>query len=495
MPPAPTFTVRSLLAIATLACVLAAPAVSAQTSPTAATGNPPTAAADSAHVADTARALPPDAALAREILAELISKVTTERTGITTAAEALAARFRAAGFPADDVVLVGPSPKNQNLVVRLRGKKPRPAVGYFVHLDVVEALKEAWTVEPFQLLERDGYFYGRGTEDTKGTAAVLAATLIRLKREGFVPQTDIVASFNSDEEGGPENGVDWLLKNRRELIDVAYAINLDGSGGLFVGGQRARLGISVGEKLYATYAFTFSNRGGHSSLPVPDNAIYRLSAALARLSQYRFPVRLNEASRAMLKDFARYERGPLGADMIAVAEGRADEAAIARVAQRPLLNALMRTTCVATQLQAGQAENALPMRAKGTVQCRLLPDEDVATMTKRLAEIAGDEQVEVSTVWEPIVAPASTLSVEVRRAAERTTNAIWPGLQVMPVMAVGASDGTYLRGAGIPTYDVNGLFADAEDLRAHARDERIHVSSFYEALEFQYRFMHALQGK
>jgi acetylornithine deacetylase/succinyl-diaminopimelate desuccinylase-like protein len=489
MPSALAFTFRTIFAIVAVAGVhvaMAAPASAASAS----------AADASAVTADAAaRPLPPDAALAREILAELISKVTTERTGITPAAEALAARFRAAGFPAEDVVLVGPSPKNQNLVVRLRGKQAKPAVGYFVHLDVVEALKEAWTVEPFVLLERDGYFYGRGTEDTKGTAAALVATLIRLKREGFVPRTDIVASFNSDEEGGPENGVDWLLKNRRDLIDVAYAINLDGDGSVYVGGQRARVGVSVGEKLYATYAFTFSNRGGHSSLPVPDNAIYRLSGALTRLSQYRFPVRLNDASRAMLKDFARHDHGPLAADMIAVAEGRADEAAIARVAQRPLLNALMRTTCVATQLQAGQAENALPMRAKGTVQCRLLPDEDVATMPKRLAEIAGDDQVEVSTVWQPIVAPASTLSAEVRRAVEHTTNAMWPGLPVMPIMAVGASDGTYLRGAGIPTYDVSGLFIDADDKRAHARDERIRVSSFYDAVEFQYRFMRALQTK
>lgn len=441
--------------------------------------------------------MPPavDAALARDIFAELISKVTTERTGITPAAEALAARFRAAGFPAEDIVLVGPSPKNQNLVVRLRGRKAKPAVGYFVHLDVVEALKEAWSVPPFELLERDGYFYGRGTEDTKSTAALLTATLIRLKREGFVPRTDIVASFNSDEEGGPENGVDWLLKNRRELIDVAYAINLDGSGTRLVGGQRARIGISVGEKLYATYAFTFSNPGGHSSLPEPDNAIYRLSGALTRLSHHLFPVRLNDASRAMLKDFARYERGTLGADMIAVAEGRADDAAIARVAQRPLLNAVMRTTCVATQLQAGQAENALPMRAKGTVQCRLLPDEDVTTMPKRLAEIAGDDQVEVSTVWQPIVAPASPLSGAVRGATERVAGEMWPGVLVMPEMAVGATDGTYLRAAGIPTFDIHGLFVDTEDRRAHARDERIRVRSFYEALEFQYRFMRTLHDR
>jgi acetylornithine deacetylase/succinyl-diaminopimelate desuccinylase-like protein len=453
------------------------------------------AAAAGTRTAAAATPPPADAALAREILAELISKVTTERTGITPAAEALAARFRAAGFPAEDVVLAGPSAKNQNLVVRLRGRAAKPAVGYFVHLDVVEALKEAWTVEPFQLLERDGYFWGRGTADTKDTAAILAATLIRLKREGVVPKTDVVASFNSDEEGGPENGVDWLLKHRRALVDVAYAINLDGNSGLFVGGERARFGISVAEKLYATYSFTFSNPGGHSSLPVPDNAIYRLSAALTRLSQYRFPVRLNEASRAMLKDFASHERGPLAADMIAVADGRADEAAIARVAERPMLNALMRTTCVATQLQAGQAENALPMRAKGTVQCRLLPDEDVTTMTKRLAEIAGDPQVEVGIVWQPILAPASPLSREVRVAAERATDSIWPGLKVMPVMAVGASDGTYLRGAGIPTYDVSGIFIDAEDMRMHARDERIRVSAFYEALEFQYRFMKALNGR
>jgi acetylornithine deacetylase/succinyl-diaminopimelate desuccinylase-like protein len=439
--------------------------------------------------------LPPpgERQLAREIYAELVALPTTARTGTTAAAEALAARFRAAGFAAEDVVLAGPVPEKQNLVVRLRGEARRPAVGYFTHLDVVEALPEAWTVPPFELTERDGWFYGRGTVDTKNSAAVLAAALLRLKREGFVPATDVVAVFTADEEnGGPANGVFWMLGNRRDLIDVAWVVNLDSSGVLRERGERVRLGIAIAEKIYATYALTVTSPGGHSSRPGADNAIYRLAAALTRLERHRFPVRLNDGSRAMLEEAARREDGALAADLRAILAGRADEAAMERVSANPYLNAVMRTTCVATMLQAGHAENALPMRAKATVQCRLAPDEDVAAMPAALAAVVADPRVEVSVAFEPLIAPVSPPEPAVFAAARRVAGEMWPGLPVMATMNTANTDSSLLRWGGIPAYDMNGFAVDAEDNRAHGRDERLSVESFYEGLEFQYRFMKAL---
>lgn len=444
--------------------------------------------------ADAAVLSPPaEQALAREIYAELIAIPSTARTGTTAAAAALAARLRAAGFAAEDLVLAGPTAAKQNLVVRLRGASREPAVGYLTHLDVVEALPEAWTVEPFVLTERDGWFYGRGTVDTKNSAAVLAATLIRLKREGFVPRSDIVAAFTADEEnGGPENGVFWMLENRRELLDAAYFVNLDTAGIMSEGGTRTQLGIKVAEKIYATYALTVTSPGGHSSRPGADNAIYRLAAALGRLEQHAFPVLLNEGSRAMLEDAARREGGALAADLRAIAAGRADADAIARVSANPFLNAVMRTTCVATMLQAGHAENALPMRARATVQCRLAPGEDVAGMPAALAAVVDDPRVEVSVAFEPLAAPVSPLDPRVLAATQEVVAQLWPGLPVRATMNTANTDSSLLRWGGIPAYDLNGFAVDVEDNRAHGRDERLAVESFYEGLEFQYRFMKAL---
>ena len=438
-------------------------------------------------------ALPAGHALAREIYAELVALPTTARTGTTAAAEALAARFRAAGFADDDVVLAGPSADKQNLFVRLRGSGEAPAIGFLAHLDVVEALPEAWSVEPYVLTERGGWFYGRGTVDMKNGAAALAAALIRLKREGFVPKGDFVAAFTADEEnGGPGNGVFWMLGERRDLFDVPYVVNLDGAGIMREDGAPTRMGIAVAEKTYATYALTVTSPGGHSSRPGADNAIYRLAAALLALERHAFPVRLNEGSRAMLEETARRRGGPLAEDLRAIAAGAADEAAVARVSADPFLNAVLRTTCVATLLQAGHAENALPMRARATVQCRLAPGEDAAEMPAALAAVVADPRVEVSVAFEPLSAPASPLDPAVRAAAEAVVAQLWPGLPVMPTMQVASTDSSLLRAAGIPTYDVNGFAVDVEDNRAHGRDERLGVESFYQGVEFQYRFMKAL---
>jgi acetylornithine deacetylase/succinyl-diaminopimelate desuccinylase-like protein len=322
---------------------------------------------------------------------------------------------------------------------------------------------------------------------------VLAATLIRLKREGFVPATDVVAAFTADEEnGGPENGVFWMLGQRRDLLDVAYFINLDTAGVQREKGAPARLGIKVAEKIYATYALTVTSPGGHSSRPEPDNAIYRLAAALLRLEQHAFPLRLNEGSRAMLEEAARRASGTLAADLRAILDGRADEAALARVSANPYLNAVMRTTCVATMLQAGHAENALPMRAKATVQCRLAPDEDVAGMPAALAAVVADPRVEVSVAFEPLIAPVSPLDPKVLEATTAVATQMWPGLPVMATMNTANTDSSLLRWGGIPAYDLNGFAVDVEDNRAHGRDERLAVESFYAGLEFQYRFMKAL---
>ncbi|HEX8117733.1 MAG TPA: M20/M25/M40 family metallo-hydrolase, partial [Pyrinomonadaceae bacterium] len=326
--------------------------------------------------------------LARDIFRELIEINTTEAAGTTKAAEAMAARLRAAGFADEDVSVVGPNERKQNLVARLRGSGAARPVLLLAHLDVVEALREDWTLDPFKFNEQDGYFYGRGTSDIKEEAADLVANFIRLKREGFRPDRDLILALTADEEGGNDNGVAWLLKNRRDLIDAAYAVNTDAGGGQIVKGRRVRNAVQTSEKVYLTFALEVKNRGGHSSLPSKENAIYRLAEGLARLSKFDFPVRTNDTTRAYFGRMAAGETGQTAADMLAVARTPTDEAAAARLsASSVYYNALLRTTCVATQLQGGHAENALPQTARATINCRLLPEDNAADVEKTLARV------------------------------------------------------------------------------------------------------------
>ena len=432
---------------------------------------------------------------ARAILKELVEINTTDSSGSTTkAAEAMAARLKAAGFADADVQLLGPNPRKGNLVARLRGRNPGKPIVLLAHLDVVEALKADWSadLDPFVFTERDGYFYGRGTSDDKNHAAIWIANLIRYKQEGFVPARDIVVALTADEEGGDSNGVKWLLEHHRGLIDADYVLN-EGGGGELKDGKAVAHGVQAAEKKYYSVALDARNPGGHSSLPRKDNAIYQLAAALTKLAAFEFPVELNEITRSFFAHMASLETGQVAADMKAVAQPAPDAAAAARLAAgSPLYNSMMRSTCVATQLTGGHAENALPQQARAVVNCRLLPGADPRAVEQTLKRVVADEEIVFTTLWEPVASPASPLRPDVMAAVERHTTEMWPGAIVLPFMSTGATDGLYLRNAGIPTYGVEGMFTEANDVRAHGKDERVGIKAFYDAREFLYRLVKTL---
>lgn len=430
--------------------------------------------------------------LARDIYAELVNIDTGSKAGTTRAAQAMAKRLLNAGFPAADVEVLGAAANEHNLVARLRGTGAAKPILLLAHLDVVDARKEDWTVDPFTFHEKDGYFYGRGTTDDKAQAAIWVATLIRFRQEGFTPTRDLIVALTADEEGwGPANGVDWLLKNHRALIDAEYCIN-EGGGGQIKDGRRVLNEVQAAEKHYATFRAEATNKGGHSSLPVKDNAIYRLAAALGKLSAYDFPVRLTEVTKAFFERAAVIVGGLEGADMKAVASATPDAAAVRRLAKTPLYNALLRTTCVATMLEGGHAENALPQTARATVNCRLIPGERPADVQRTLERVLDDPTVTITPTTDYPTSPVSPLRADLMQAVERMTGELWPGVPVVPVMATGGTDGTFLRIAGIATYGISGLFEDINDVRAHGRDERLGVKAFYEGREFLYRLVKEL---
>ncbi len=434
--------------------------------------------------------------MAKAIFKELVEINTTDSSGdCTKAAEAMAARFKAAGFAAGDVAVVGPSPKKQNVVARLRGRGAGRPILLIAHLDVVEARPEDWSFDPFVFIERDGYYYGRGTNDIKSGAAVLAADLIRLRQERYTPDRDLIVALTADEEGGTANGVEWLLQHRKDLVDAEYCLNVDGGGGELRRGVKIANELQTGEKVYLSFALETRNKGGHSSLPVKDNAIYHLAEGLSRLAAFEFPVRLNDTTRAFFERMAGAEIGATAADMKAVAGTPPDAAAAARLsASSPYFNALMRTTCVATRLEAGHADNALPQSARAIVNCRMLPEDSPQDVRAALVRVLADPAIAVTPIGEPRPAPASPLRPDIVRAVERVTAEIWPGVPVLPIMSTGASDGLILRRAGIPVYGVSGLFDDIDDVRAHGRDERMAVWAFFDGLEFMYRLEKALTG-
>jgi acetylornithine deacetylase/succinyl-diaminopimelate desuccinylase-like protein len=431
--------------------------------------------------------------LAREILAELIEINTTVNNGSTEAAEKMAARLVSAGFPANSINVVGPQPKHLNLVVRYRGKGKLPPILFIGHLDVVEALRKDWSMDPFKFQEIDGYFYGRGTSDMKADDANMIANLIRLKQEGFVPDRDIIVSLTDDEEGGPANGIQWLLANHKDLIDAEYCINPDGGGGSIKDGKDIIMSIQTSEKVYSDFTLEANNKGGHSSLPLKDNAIYHISEALTHLANYDFPTELNETTRMFFKRSALQESGQTKADMLAVAEIPADTSAVRRLAKgSALYNSLMRTTCVATVITGGHANNALPQSARANINCRLMPDDTPENVLATLKNIINDPQVQIKCTYAAISGPLSPLRKDVLNAVDKITAAMWPGVIVTPTMATGATDGKRLRSAGIPVYGVSGLFSDVDDVRAHGQDERIGVQEFYKGLEFMYRLIKEL---
>ncbi len=438
--------------------------------------------------------LTPDQQLARSIFKELIEINTTDSAGdVTKASEAMAGRLRAAGYPADDVQVVGPTERKRNLVARLRGTAGRKPILLIAHLDVVEARRSDWSFDPFTFLERDGYYYGRGTTDIKDGAAALVANLIRLKQEKFTPDRDLILALTADEEGGSANGVDWLLQHRRDLIDAEYCLNVDGGGGELQKGVKIANELQTSEKIYLSFELETKNAGGHSSLPTRDNAIYRLAAGLTRLAAHQFPVRLNETTRAFFERMAGIEKGPTAADMKAAAATPPDQSAIARLSEAsPYYNAMMRTTCVATRLDAGHADNALPQVARAIVNCRLLPDEAPKDVQAALVRAVADPAISVTPTNEPRPSPASPLRKDIVQAMDVVTAQMWPGIPVVPIMSTGATDGLMLRRAGMPVYGVSGFFDDIDDTRAHGKDERIAVWAFFDGVEFMYRLTKAL---
>jgi acetylornithine deacetylase/succinyl-diaminopimelate desuccinylase-like protein len=443
--------------------------------------------------------------LARGIFQQLIEINTTDSVGsVTAAAQAMSKRFLDAGFPASDVHLLGPNDRKQNLVVRLRGSgasglKP---ILIICHLDVVEARREDWTTNPFQFLEKDGYFYGRGTQDMKDNDAVLVTTFIRFQREGYRPDRDLILALTADEEGGRSNGVDWLLRNHRDLVDAAFALNPDSGGVTTEHGKPVDVDIEATEKIYADFQLTATNPGGHSSLPVPDNAIYHIADALSRLEHSPFPFELNAVTRGYFEKRAALDAGQRAADMQAILKTPPDQAAVARLSMDARYNSMTHTTCVVTRLNAGHANNALPQFAQANVNCRILPGHSLAevrqtlidtfrdpAITVRYVDDAGNvlEQIPDRKAFPPVAPPQ-----EILRPLERVTDSMWPGAPVIPIMDTGASDSIYTIAAGIPSYGISGIAIDQDDVRMHGRDERVRVKSFYDGVDFYYRYLKAL---
>jgi acetylornithine deacetylase/succinyl-diaminopimelate desuccinylase-like protein len=436
----------------------------------------------------------PDRQLARDIYKELIEIKSGYTTGATTpVAEAVAARLKSAGFAASDIFVGGAIPTKANLVVKYHGTGRRKPILLLAHTDVVEAKRDDWSMDPFQFIERDGYFYGRGTADDKAQAAVWVANLIRYRREGFKPDRDIIVALTADEEGGgPYNGVEWLIKNKRDMIDAEFALN-EGGWGEMAAGKKISNDIQVSEKYVINFRLEVRNKGGHSSLPVADNAIYHLAAALDRLSKFGFPLKTNEVTRAYLEAMSKIENGPVKADLAAAAAGSAE--AMQKVAQAATAwNATLRTTCVATQIEGGHARNALPQLAAANVNCRVLPEDSAEYVQSTLERVIADGQVHLTIAGEVSKGPASPMREDVMRAVSRLTDTLWPGVPTVPIMVMGATDGLYLRAAGIPTYGVQGFFMDRDDIRFHGRDERMGVTSFFEGQTFLYALVKTLAG-
>ncbi|MGZ6014543.1 MAG: M20/M25/M40 family metallo-hydrolase [Phenylobacterium sp.] len=432
----------------------------------------------------------------RALYKELVETNTTASVGsCTLAAERMAAHLKAAGFPDSDLTIfsVPEYPKNGGLVAVFPGKDPKAkAVLLLAHLDVVEARREDWTRDPFTLVEEGGYFSARGAMDDKAQAAIWVDSLVRYKTEGFKPKHTIKMALTCGEEGGgPFNGASWLVKNRRELIDAAFALNEGAGGQLDEHGKRIAHTVEAGEKTSQSFTLEVTNPGGHSSRPVPDNAIYRLADAIEKIRAYEFPVQVNDANRAYLLGMAKIEGGERGAAMTALVANPKDAKADALLSKDPSLHTLLRTTCVATMLSAGHAQNALPQRATANINCRIFPGVGREEVRNKLIEVIGDPQVGVSQVRvaREGEAPAPPLTPQVMGPIEKVSAEMWPGVPVIPILQAGATDGKALTAGGIPTYGVSGLFLEPDLGRIHGLNERIGVQSLYEGREFLYRLV------
>jgi acetylornithine deacetylase/succinyl-diaminopimelate desuccinylase-like protein len=444
--------------------------------------------------------------LAHDIFQQLIEINTTDSVGnVTTAAKAMQQRLLDAGFPKEDMYLGGPNDRKENLVLRFHGTGKKKPILFIGHLDVVEARRSDWTTDPFKFIEKDGFYYGRGTQDMKESDAILVTTFIRLRQQGYKPDRDLILALTADEEGGKSNGVDWLVKNHRDLIDAEYVLNPDGGGTDLDHGKAVSVDIDATEKLYGDYQLTVTNPGGHSSLPVPDNAIYHLADSLTRLQHFEFPFELNAVTRAYFERISTIETGERSTDLKAMLGTPPDKEAITRLSsESPEWNSMMHTTCVATRLQAGHANNALPQLAQAIVNCRILPGYSLEEIRQQLIGIIADPKVTVrymdsagdvfDTAPSRKQLPPAKINPEVMDAMDKLAGAFWPGAPVIPTMATGASDGVYTMGAGMPTYGISGIALETDDVRAHGKDERLPIASYYQGVDFYYQLVKMLTG-
>ncbi|HEV8123709.1 MAG TPA: M20/M25/M40 family metallo-hydrolase [Gemmatimonadales bacterium] len=429
----------------------------------------------------------------RDILKQLVEINTSDSARHTDlAAQAMKQRLLAAGIPDSDIQVLELDPGIFSLVARYRGRGTAKPILMIAHLDVVGARREDWTVDPFTFLERDGYYYGRGSSDDKAGVAMLVANLIRLKQEGFVPDRDLIIALTGDEET-TSTSIQKLVKEHRDLVDAEYALNADAGGGEYRDNKPVTFVVQTAEKVYLTFNLEVRNKGGHSSLPEPDNAIYRLAAGLGRLSRFSFPVRLNATSRTFLQRAAVNQPPSVARDMRAVARTGSATAA-ARLSREPYFNSIMRTTCVATRLFGGHADNALPQLARATVNCRMVPDDSQDSVEAVLRRVVADTAIHFSVADPATPSPASPLRADLMQPIEAIAKDMWPSAVVVPEMSTGATDGAYVRNAGIPTYGTFAVFEDPNDIRIHGRDERIGVKEFHDAVTFWYRLIKAVSG-
>ena len=439
-----------------------------------------------------------DRKLFREIYQELVEINTTDSVGDNTqAAQAMAARLKSAGFTDTEMQIVVPpgAPKKGNLVARLKGTGAKKPLLLLAHIDVVEAKREDWERDPFKLVEEGGYFYARGSVDDKAMAAIFVANMIRYKKQGYRPDRDLILALTADEELGSTskwNGANWLVKNNRALIDAEFGLN-EGGGGELKGGKPLLNRVQAAEKVSVHFRLEVKNPGGHSSRPHPDNAIYELAEGLAKFGKFHFPVKLNETTRIYFSRSAQFQSGQTADDMRALARDTPDPEAATRLSQSPTYNSTLRTTCVATRLDGGHANNALPQTARATINCRILPDDPVDGVMKTIQQVVGDK-VTVTRASEPVPSAPSALRPEVMGPIEKVTGEFWPGVPVVPAMSTGATDSRFMRNGSIAMYGVSGLFLDQDDNRSHGLNERMPVKSLYDGHEFLYRLVKELAG-
>jgi acetylornithine deacetylase/succinyl-diaminopimelate desuccinylase-like protein len=432
--------------------------------------------------------------VAHDVLRDVVNiNTSVEGTGTTAAAQTIVARLTAAGFADADMHLVGTDPRNQNLIVRYRGTGSGRPILLIAHLDTVPAHAADWTTDPFVFTEKDGWWYGRGIVDDKTGVGTLVTNLVGWKMSGFHPTRDLIVLLTTAEETDAAAGMEWVVNHRRDLIDAEYCLNTDGGGGLLEHDRPVLFRLQAAEKVYQSYRLEVTNAGGHSSMPRADNAIYQLSAALTKLAAFSFPVQLTEVTREFFTKTAAIQGGQLGDQMRAIVANPQDAGAAARLSEQPWFNALLRTTCVATRLEAGHADNALPQRATAVVNCRILPGVEPDSVRRTLDEVIADPAVKLTPVEEATPSPPSPLQPAITGVIERVIRDQW-GVGMVPTMETGATDGLYLRNAGIPTYGVGGLFLDAEEHREHGRDERVEPNRYYDAVAFWDRMVRTLAG-